>query len=48
MSKSDFIDVKYNRHNLDKYFIRASIFNALKSLCKFEGKLLDSGCKNAL
>lgn len=45
MSKSDFIEVKYTRNNLDKYFIRTSIFNALnKFMPKFEGKLLDSGC----
>jgi len=45
MSKSDFIELKYTRHNLDKYFIRTSIFNALnKFMPKFEGKLLDSGC----
>ena len=45
MSNSDFVEVKYTRNNLDKYFIRTSIFNALKKFMpKFEGKLLDSGC----
>lgn len=45
MSVNQFINVKLTRTTLDKYYIRTSIFNALKSvLPKFEGSLLDIGC----
>jgi SAM-dependent methyltransferase len=41
----DFIDIKLNIKNLDRYYIRQSIFKALtKSLPIFEGELLDIGC----
>ena len=41
----DFIDIELSVNNMDKYYIRHSIFNALKaSLTSFNGKLLDIGC----
>lgn len=41
----DFIDIKLNVKNLDKYIIRSAIFNALKEvLINFNGELLDIGC----
>lgn len=41
----DFIDIKLNVKNLDKYIIRNAIFNALKEvLINFNGELLDVGC----
>ncbi|OOG62330.1 class I SAM-dependent methyltransferase [Flavobacterium sp. A45] len=40
-----FIEIEFNIQNLDRYFIRTSIFKALiSSLPKFNGKLLDIGC----
>jgi SAM-dependent methyltransferase len=41
----DFIDIALTRNNLDRYYIRMSIFNALKkNLPNMKGKLLDIGC----
>lgn len=41
----EFINIKLTDTTLDRYCIRTSIFNALKSaLPKFEGSLLDIGC----
>ncbi|WP_299684324.1 class I SAM-dependent methyltransferase [uncultured Dokdonia sp.] len=42
---NDFINIPFEIKNLDRYYIRTSIFNALKrSLPKLEGTLLDIGC----
>lgn len=41
----NFIKIPFTTDNLDRYFIRSSIFNALKSsLPYFKGELLDVGC----
>jgi len=41
----EFINIKMTDTTLDRYYIRTSIFNALKSaLPRFEGSLLDIGC----
>ena len=41
----DFIDIKLSKKNLDRYYIRSSIFKAFKELLpNFNGKLLDIGC----
>ncbi len=41
----DFIEIKFTVQNLDKYYIRRAIFNALKeTLPKLKGNLLDIGC----
>jgi len=41
----DFIDIELNIKNLDIYYIRKSIYNALKKyLPNLKGKLLDIGC----
>lgn len=40
-----FTEIKFNSSNIDRYFIRKSIYEALKkSLPLFSGKLLDIGC----
>lgn len=40
-----FIDIALNNTTLDRYYIRTSIFNALKEvLPEFKGTLLDIGC----
>lgn len=40
-----FVDIKFTSQNIDKYYIRTSIFKALKlSLPKLQGSLLDIGC----
>ncbi|MBD0726555.1 SAM-dependent methyltransferase [Flavobacterium sp. L1I52] len=45
MTSSDFIDIKLSYTNLDRYYIRTSIFNALKqTLPQLKGDLLDIGC----
>jgi SAM-dependent methyltransferase len=42
---SEFIDLKLKLSNLDTYYIRTSIFNALKkTIPEFKGLLLDIGC----
>jgi SAM-dependent methyltransferase len=44
MSK-DFINIPFKIKNLDRFYVRTSIFNALKStLPQFKNKLLDIGC----
>ncbi|TYB80172.1 class I SAM-dependent methyltransferase [Bizionia saleffrena] len=41
----DFISLKLNKNNLDRYHIRSSIFRALQdALPLFKGRLLDIGC----
>ncbi|WP_370479353.1 class I SAM-dependent methyltransferase [Tamlana flava] len=41
----DFTDITFSANNLDRYYIRTSIFNALKMQTKiFKGDLLDVGC----
>lgn len=41
----NFINVPFTKGNLDRYYIRTSIFKALMSnLPKFKGKILDIGC----
>ena len=45
MSKDQFVNPELTRESLDRYYIRTSIFNALKiALPKFKGSLLDIGC----
>jgi len=45
MVKERFIDIKLGKENLDIYYIRISIFNALKeTLPILKGNLLDIGC----
>jgi SAM-dependent methyltransferase len=45
MGKERFVDIKIEKENLDIYYIRTSIFNALKeTLPKLKGDLLDIGC----
>ena len=40
-----FTDVKFSKDNLDTYYIRLSILNAISDCCPFfAGKLLDVGC----
>lgn len=42
---NDFINLKLNKNNLDRYHIRSSIFRALQeALPLFKGRLLDIGC----
>ncbi len=42
---NQFIDIKLNHANLDKFVIRKAIFEAIKnSLSEFSGDLLDVGC----
>lgn len=42
---NDFINIPFSIENLDKYFIRTSIFNAIKNAIPyFKGSLLDVGC----
>lgn len=41
----NFTNISFTKENLDRYYIRTSIFNALKqSLPKLHGNLLDIGC----
>lgn len=41
----NFTDIPFITNNLDRYFIRTSIFNFIKkSLTYFKGSLLDVGC----
>jgi SAM-dependent methyltransferase len=43
--KSNFINIQLEKANLDIYYIRASIFNALREILPlFQGSLLDIGC----
>lgn len=43
--KNDFINIQLEKSNLDIYYIRTSIFNALKkALPLFQGAILDIGC----
>lgn len=43
--KNDFINISFVSQNLDRYYIRTSIFNAVKLILpKFKGELLDIGC----
>lgn len=45
MFKDQFINPELHLESLDKYYVRTSIFNALKfTLTKFSGRLLDIGC----
>jgi ubiquinone/menaquinone biosynthesis C-methylase UbiE len=45
MDKNKFTNISFSIENLDNYYIRVSIFNALKNcLPYFKGKLLDVGC----
>lgn len=42
---NQFIDIKLNHSNLDRYVIRSAIFEAIKNnLSEFSGALLDVGC----
>ena len=42
---NEFINIEFNTSTLDRFYIRTSIFNALKgALPKFNGELLDIGC----
>lgn len=45
MIHDNFINVPFSIENLDRYYIRTSIFNAIKKyLLVFNGNLLDIGC----
>lgn len=45
MALNNFTDIPFTKENLDRYYIKHSIFNALKkSLPKLKGNLLDIGC----
>lgn len=45
MEKERFVDIKLEKQNLDNYYIKTSIFNALKeTLPNLKGNLLDIGC----
>ncbi|XMO86580.1 class I SAM-dependent methyltransferase [Algibacter sp. AS12] len=42
---NDFINIPFSKKNIDSYYIRFSIFKALKNILpKFNGRLLDIGC----
>ncbi len=42
---NQFVDIKLNHANLDRYVIRTAIFEAIKNnLSDFSGKILDVGC----
>lgn len=41
----EFVDIELSSNNLDRYYIRTSIFAALKNtLPRFDGSILDIGC----
>jgi len=43
--KNDFINIQFSSKNLDRYYIRTSIFSAVKqTLPQLKGDLLDIGC----
>lgn len=45
MKENNFVDLKLSVKNLDRFYIRLSIFKALtNNLILFKGKLLDVGC----
>ncbi|MFL9831955.1 class I SAM-dependent methyltransferase [Flavobacterium sp. ST-87] len=45
MKPDNFINIPFNNSNLDRYYIRTSIFNAIKDIIpKFKHNLLDIGC----
>ena len=45
MIKDDFLDIPFNIENLDRYYIRTSIFKAVQGvLPDLRGNLLDIGC----
>lgn len=45
MTADNFINIPFTVENLDRYLIRTSIYNAIKSsLSNFKGNLLDIGC----
>ena len=45
MEYDNFVDIEFSVHNLDRYYIRLAILNALKErIDKFSGNLLDIGC----
>jgi SAM-dependent methyltransferase len=45
MKTDNFINIPFTKENLDRYYIRTSLFNALKeTLPKLKGNLLDIGC----
>lgn len=45
MAADNFISIDFSRDNLDRYYVRTSIFNALNTAkVTFKGKLLDVGC----
>lgn len=45
MKTDNFINIPFTKENLDRYYIRTSIFNALKEvLPTLKGNLLDIGC----
>jgi len=45
MAYDNFINIDFNRHNLDRYYVRYVILKALKdNISKFHGSLLDVGC----
>lgn len=45
MKSDNFITIPFTADNLDRYYIRSSIFNGInKHLIHFKGRLLDIGC----
>lgn len=45
MIKNDFINIPFTVENLDRYYVRTSIYKALENLLpNFKGNLLDIGC----
>lgn len=45
MSNDNFTDIPFNSENLDRFYIRTSILNAINSnISNFKGELLDVGC----
>lgn len=43
--QNQFIDISLNKNTLDRYWVRSSIFKAIKSASpRFKGDLLDAGC----
>ncbi len=45
MKNHEFLNIKLTKKTIDRYFIRSSIFNAIKKhVGKFDGKFLDAGC----
>ncbi|MDC7999266.1 class I SAM-dependent methyltransferase [Gilvibacter sediminis] len=43
--ENQFVNISLNKNTLDRYWVRSSIFKAIKSAApRFKGELLDAGC----